>query len=58
MTLVANTACVAAVNVSGIDLTQYTQPPSEDTPFEEFLKDKNGLERLAASPWLCRIHKL
>jgi hypothetical protein len=49
----------AAVVVSGIDLTPYLiYAPSQDTPFERFLKDEDRLGRLASSPWVARIHKL
>ena len=49
---------ISAVAVSGHDLTQYLDVPSVDTPFERFLKAENRLQRMATSPWICRVNKL
>ena len=54
----ANVVGVSTVMVSGMDLTQYMQPPSDDTPFDRFLKAENGLGRLATLPGSSRTHKL
>jgi hypothetical protein len=56
--VVANADGVAAFIVSGVDLTRYMKPPSNDTPFERFLKEENVLERIVSSPWSYRIQKL
>lgn len=49
---------ISAVVVSGHDLTRYLDVPSVETPFERFLKEENGLQRMATSPWICRVNKL
>ena len=49
---------IGAIDVSGQELTRYILAPSEDTPFERFLKEENKLHRLASSPWLSRVNKL
>lgn len=49
---------IRTIVVSGQDLTHYMNASCADTPFERFLKEENGLQRLASSPWLARVNKL
>jgi hypothetical protein len=46
------------VTVFGIDLSEYMQEPSDETPFERFLGDENRLGEMASQPWVGRGCKL
>lgn len=46
------------VEVFGIDLSEYVQAPSYETPFERFLRDEDRLGEMASQPWAGKGHKL
>jgi hypothetical protein len=46
------------VEVFGIDLSEYVQAPSYETPFERFLRDEDRLGEMASQPWVGKGHKL
>ncbi len=46
------------VTVFDIDLSEYMQPPSDDSPLARFLKNEDRLGEMSSSPWEARTHKL
>ena len=41
-----------------IDLSEYIQPPNNDSPLVRFLKNDDRLGEMSSLPWVARTHKL
>jgi hypothetical protein len=57
-TTISKAAGGESVTVFDIDLSEYIQPPSNDSPLVRFLKNDDRLGEMSSSPWVARTHKL
>lgn len=57
-TTISKAAGGECVTVFDIDLSEYIQPPSNDSPLMRFLKNEDRLGEMSSSPWVARTHKL